>query len=136
MTKQTIIRVMAAIVVMFAVSFNVQAQAPTGKYTMVAMESDDGMDLAAFFVMMGLELDSFFIEIQGDGKCIISVAFEGEAESVEATYKMDGMNIIFSVGDDAMPDLPGRIEDDKIIIEQGGDPDLGSPGIKMVFQKK
>ena len=136
MTKQTILRVMAAIVVMLAVCISVQAQAPTGKYNLASVEGDDGSDWTAFFTMMGFDLSNFHIEFQGDGKCIVSIGLEGETEAKEATYKVDGKNIIFSTGDPAMPDWPAIFEDDKIIIEQAGDPELGSPGMKMVFQKK
>jgi len=137
MNKFFIIRVIAAIVVMLTVSNNVQAQAPTGKYNLVSIESEDGNDLKAFFELMGFDLGNFYIEFKDEGKCIIMVALDGNDEAQEGTYKMDGKNIIFSIDNDK---LTGTIEDNKITIVQGSEPEdnenVVSMSMKMVFQKK
>ena len=93
------------------------------------MEDGDGNDLMAFFELMGMDLNTFYIEIQDDGTCIMSM----DNDAKEGTYKVDGTNIILSVEGE---EVPAIIEEDKITIEQGGDPELGSAGVKMVFQKQ
>ena len=114
---------------MSAVCQGVNSPQP-GKYYLTTMEMD-GADMKEFFKELGMDVDDMCIELQSGGK--FTMSFMGDIKN--GAYKMAGNNITMSSGDDE--DMIARIEGNKIIMEEEGDPETsGFSSSKLVFEKK